>query len=182
MAPKTKEAVIAELKAKGIEFDEDAKYSSLCKLLKEANMRMPVENDVLTDLPIVEERTLTHSSVRFQLPDDLIKRARKIGFTDEQIASYADAKALEAACDRIKPQVTPQPPPKKRQIFKPFPEKPKGEPAQAVCTSQITTLRAAHVIRAGYDQSNMEMFCRQHNPKIFPESICNRKCQRITHT
>lgn len=104
------------------------------------------------------------------LPPELIERAKKVGFTDEQIASYTDPEALEMACNRIKPQTTPQPQ-KKRQIFRPFKEKPKGKPAKATCISEISARRAAHVIRAGYDQSNMEVFCRQYKPKILPESI-----------
>jgi len=106
------------------------------------------------------------------LPAALIERAKKIGFSDEQIAAYTDPEALEMACNRIKPQVTAPPPKKKkRQIFRPFKDKPKGKPAQATCISEINTIRAAHVIRAGYDESNMGVFCRQHKPKILPESI-----------
>jgi len=106
------------------------------------------------------------------IPATLIERAKKIGFSDEQIAAYTDPEALEMACNRIKPQVTAPPPKKKkRQIFRPFKDKPKGKPAQATCISEINTIRAAHVIRAGYDESNMGVFCRQHKPKILPESI-----------
>ena len=122
--------------------------------------------------PVIEPKIgVEKAKVAGEVPAELIERAIKIGFTDEQINSYIDPEALEMACSRIKPQATPQPPPKKRQIFRPFKEKPKGKPAKATCISEISTLRAAHVIRAGYDQSNMEVFCRQHKPKILPESI-----------
>lgn len=171
MAPKTKEAIIAELKAKGIEFDENAKYNDLYKLLQS----QPVKEPVLD----IAGRSVPADMPPDGLPTELIERAKKIGFTKEQIAAYTDPKALEMACDRIKPQVNlPQPEimwPKKRQIFRPFREKPKGEPAQAICISEISVLRAANVIRAGYDESNMGVFCRRHNPKILPENI-----QRVT--
>lgn len=105
---------------------------------------------------------------------DLLKRAKSLGFTEEQITTYTDDAALKAACDRIKPQATPQPEPKPKprvSQLKIAPDKPKGKPARATCISKISVLRAAYVIRAGYDQSNMEVFCRQYKPKILSESI-----------
>ena len=103
------------------------------------------------------------------LPAELIERAKTIGLTDEQIATYgSDSAALETACNKLRPQATaiasPVLPPrkKKRQIFKPFKEEPKGEPAQITFTSTIEVYRAAHVNRAGFDDSNLGVFCRNN--------------------
>jgi len=174
MGRKPKAEVIAELIAKGIEFDENARYVELYRLLKVVKQNDDISGGNPSDLYI--DGTTGQIKSPPEVPPDglpiaLIERAKKVGFTDEQIATYTDSERLEMACNRIKPQTTPQPEPKKRQIYRPFREEPKGEPAQAVCTSQISTLRAENVVRAGYDESNMGVFCRQHNPKILPERI-----------
>lgn len=147
MPRKTRAKVIAELAAKGVEFDENANYEDLCKLLKEA--------------PVSESRT--------NLPAALIEWAKQIGFTEEQIATYTDPEKLRMACNRIKPRATPEPEVKARQIYKPFKDEPKGELVQAVFTSEITTIRAEHLVRAGYDDGNLGVFCRKE--KIRPETI-----------
>ena len=174
MARMKRESVIDELTEKGIQFDPQAKYADLWKLLKEQTHCPHCGADEVSELTegywpyACGCSSLAAHLPRF--PVQLVDRAKKIGFSDEQIATYTDPEKLEMACDRLKPQVKPLPPPKnKRQVFRPFKEQPKGEPAQAVFTSQISALRAANLIRAGYDDSNLGVFCRQH--KIRAESI-----------
>lgn len=188
MLRKTKEAVIAELKAKGIEFDENAKYNDLYKLNRfhSAKKEMPEKSilDVVKPVAPAEEEFAPVFPEKSDdilnkpiFPAALIERAKSVGFADEQIATYTDPKALEMACDRIRPQVTqhhPQPK-KKRQLYKPFRDEPKGEPAQATFTSEISVFRASNLVRASYDDSNLGVFCRQHRPKILMDSI-----QRVT--
>jgi hypothetical protein len=157
MSRRKKEDIVAELKTRGIEFDEDASYWDLWKLLTEPKPAAGTTSDT--------------GPLLARLPKELIERAKSIGFTDEQIGTYTDVEALERACNQIKPQATPHLPPKPRQIYKSFPDEPKGEPAQAVCTSQINTMRAAHVQRADYDEMNLQTFCRHHKPKIISETI-----------
>lgn len=158
MGRKTKKKVIAELKAKHIKFDENMKYNDLYKLLKmQPKKKKPEEHSKL----------LRQEAEDFIKDTDLIERAKKIGFTDEQIATYTDPEKLKMACDRLKPQVTPQP--KKRQIFKPFKDKPKGKKARATFETTISVKRAQAVIRAGYDNMILGDFLRKE--KIRPESV-----------
>ena len=181
MARKTKVAVIAELKARGIEFDENMKYEDLWKLLKNA---APVIDAAAEELPVPEPELdiignpIPVEAVELEEPekpvlgtisDELIERAKKIGFTDEQIATYNDAEKLEAACDLLKPQATPQPPPKKRQIFRPFKDKPKGERVKVDLTTEISVKRAQAVRRSDYDNMILGDFLRKK--KIRPENV-----------
>jgi len=147
MARQTKDSVIAELKIKGIEFDPQAKYDVLWDLLKE---KLPEPKAIL--------------------PEALIERAKNIGFTDEQISTYTDPTDLEMACNRLKPQATPQPAPKKpRPKYRIVADKPKGEPAVIKTTTTISVMRAQNVRRSDYDESLLWMFCRKN--KIKPEDI-----------
>jgi hypothetical protein len=227
-----KEALIAELRATNLEFDENAKYEDLWKLLtaqegqvlvvspddraeRLSEVREPFPPELVeragkigmsaeiidtyadaatlkaacdkispltTEEPearLGDERiTKAKPAPLDSFPPELVERAKSIGFSPEQIDTYTDPVSLRMACDQIKPQVTPHPPPEPesplgpRQPCKPK-EGPKGEPAQAVFTSTITTVRAEHLVRAGYDDGNLGAFLRQQ--KIRPETI-----QRVT--
>ena len=176
MARKTKVKVIEELRANGIEFDENGNYNDLCKLLKEKTC--PIipekdENEVLEDLPVIDDRRLTHSKVGgILLSSDIVKRAKNLGFTDEQIATYTDPVALKIACDQVKPQATLYSEPEKKVTHH---RRFVGEPAQAICVTEITEVRASHVPRCTYDEGQLGDFCRRE--RIAPDSI-----QKLTFT
>lgn len=46
----------------------------------------------------------------------LIQRAKKIGLSDEQIATYPDAESLKRKCDEISPRTNPDAQPKRGKI------------------------------------------------------------------
>lgn len=120
MARKPKAEVIAELRAKGVEFDENAKYGVLWKLLKTTK-----ENKQITAMLISTAETVGLTQAEIIACEDadalvtainnvadkkltpLKKRARKIGMSDAMIASYPDALALKRACDKISPKTNP---------------------------------------------------------------------------
>ncbi|MHC4387341.1 MAG: hypothetical protein ACYSX1_01905, partial [Planctomycetota bacterium] len=99
MARMTKEALIAELRARGIEFDPNAKYEDLWRLLKYEEAKVPVVSP--------DDRAERLSEVREPFPPELVERAKKIGMSPEMIDTYADAATLKAACDKISPQTNP---------------------------------------------------------------------------
>ena len=82
----------------------------------------------------------------------LKERAKKIGFSKEQIATYAEPEKLEAACNRLKPQ-TAEVPPKPRPKYRIVAEKPKGELTTIKMTTVISAMRAENVRRSDYDES-----------------------------
>ena len=132
MPVKTKAQLIVELTARGVKFNANDKYNDLSLLLKKA----PVST----------------------IPAEYIDRAKVLGMTDEQIATYSDPVILKMACDQIKPQATAysvekKPVPVRRQFT--------GEPAQATCVIEITETRATHVHRCNYDEGQLGDFCRR---------------------
>ena len=52
-------------------------------------------------------RTLRKEAEEFVKNTDLYERARKIGMSEEMIATYPDEASLKSACDRISPQTNP---------------------------------------------------------------------------
>jgi len=151
MARKTKVQVIEELQVKGIDFDENGKYNDLYALL--------MGTSTVKTTPTVK----TTSSIW----DNLIARAKEIGFTDEQIATYSDPAALKIACDQVRLQATAHESPLKK---KPVPyRRPVGVPSQATCTIEITDARANYVRRCTYDEGQLGDFCRRE--RIDPRSI-----------
>ncbi len=109
MARKTKEVVIAELTAKGIKFDENTRYNDLSKLLKNA---APEPDAAALKLSVPEKTAVADEEGNITVlstegypmfPTELVERAKKIGFTLEQIATYTDPEKLKMACDNIKP-------------------------------------------------------------------------------
>ena len=96
----------------------------------------------------------------------LIKRAKKLGMTDEQIATYTDSVALTMACSQIKPQATLHP---ELPVKKPVYRRPVGVPTQAAFVTVVTEARATHVSRSTYDEGQLSDFCCRE--KIDPRSI-----------
>ncbi len=110
-----------------------------------------------------------------QHPVELVKRARKIGLTTEQIETYTDSASLKMACDNIKPEVTPQPK-TKRPLFRRRggPNmRDKGTPAVTSFTTEISELRVRHVNRVDYDDRLMHDHLRRNK-------IDTRSIQKVT--
>lgn len=92
-----------------------------------------------------------------------LDRAKAVGLSPEQIATYTDEKALIAACNRIKPQATSYPP----VSVKPKPAPKKIEIAKESFSSVISLARSRHTSRTSYDegQINNYMVRNRINPK-----------------
>ena len=107
------------------------------------------------------------------LSPELVARAKKVGLSDEQIATYTDDVALKMICDQIKPQATAHPPiAKKKFVYR----RPVGVPAQAEIQTEITQARATHISRASYDEDQLGDACLRLN--IDPASITKLTFER----
>ena len=157
MAKMKKVEVIAKLKKLGVEVETD-NYKELCQLLRDTTGKQ-------TGVVHLEETTGS-----IDVPKALYDRARKIGWTDEQIAAFSDHTSLQMACQRVKPQATAQAEPKPKR--KPQPSM-KGEPASISFTSEISETRAVHVSRVTYDEMQMNDFIRKQRINL-------RSIQKVT--
>ena len=87
------------------------------------------------------------------LNPETVARAKKLGMSDEMIATYTDETVLFMACQNIKPQAT-------ATLEKPKQKKPHfrvvGKPLQETFNSEITERRAMHVSRVSYDEGAVE--------------------------
>ena len=107
------------------------------------------------------------------LPVDLVKRARKIGLVDEQIATYTDPATLKMACDNLKPQATAQPKFRRRPKA---PMRIEGVPTKIDFETEISEIREKHVNRVVYDERLMNDFLRKQ--RIDTRSIQNVEIKR----
>lgn len=102
MGRRKRQEIIDELNARGVEFDPDAMYWDLWKLLTKP-VQSPAE--------VIE-------SASSQFPAELVERARKIGMSPEMIATFPDETSLKNGCDRISPQTNPDYRPKQGVVPK----------------------------------------------------------------
>jgi hypothetical protein len=102
----------------------------------------------------------------------LLDRAKRIGMSPEQIATYTDEKALMAACNRIKPQATTYAP----VVKKPAPAPKKAEQFMDTFDSVISLARSHHTSRVNYDemQINSYMVRKRINPKQVETILISR--------
>lgn len=111
-----------------------------------------------TDYQLIDEDAQASFEKLRKAAPKIVKRAQKIGMSNEMISTYSDAAALQMACQVIKPQATSKPFFRKR----PPPEmRIKGEPANITFTSEITEARAGLVNRVTYDEGQMNDFLRR---------------------
>ncbi len=112
--------------------------------------------------------------IRIPIPDDLRARAKKIGFSDDQIRNYTDPEKLRQDCDQLAPMQTVDKP--RVQQIKIVADKPKGEPASATLTTEITEYRAKAVRRASYDEDRLNSHIQRHKIKNIQKVTFFRNC------
>ena len=112
--------------------------------------------------------------MRMPIPKKLRARAKRIGFSDEQIANYTDPERLAFDCNQIKPQQTVDKP-RVKQI-KIVADKPKGEPAQVRLDTEITEIRATHVRRCAYDEQILNSYVIRNRIKDIQKVTIVRDC------
>jgi len=102
-------------------------------------------------------------------------RAKTIGMSPEQIATYTEVEALIAACNRIKPQATTYPPPEKKPATSPK----KPEQVKMVFESVISLARSRYTSRASYDEIQINDFLVRNriNPKQIGAIVIRRNMQ-----
>ncbi len=109
-----------------------------------------------------------------EIGDALVERAKSAGFSSEQIATYSDPAQLEAACNRVKPQMNVDTAVKQRPVV--AYQEPEGKPVQAKLTTEITLARSQNVKRCDYDNMIMQSFIRREKitgiTKITIEQNC----------
>ncbi|KKL60828.1 hypothetical protein LCGC14_2201430 [marine sediment metagenome] len=145
MKMKTKDVIEALKKINGLEFDPKAKYSDLCKLLNDSKPKESKE-----DLRVKE----IHKKRGF--PGNVIRDAKKAGFTYEQIESFVDEEALNAAMYRIKPSLLAS----AGVITKPRPPKPPVEmeiKEPLKIHLEISPMRAKTRLRADDEQRAIDV-------------------------
>jgi len=104
--------------------------------------------------------------IKVIIPDDLLRRAEKIGMSPEQIATYTDPAALLMACNAIRPQATAHPAVEKKTIVKP---KLVGKTVTDSFYSVITEARSRYTSRVNYDEGQISTF--MHSNKINPNTV-----------
>lgn len=87
----------------------------------------------------------------------LVKRAKKIGFKQEQIDVFSTEKDLKEACDRLKPDMSTNLPATEKRVQPPAP-KIEGKPAVATVTIKLPVKRAQHVVRCTYEEQHLVSF------------------------
>ena len=92
-------------------------------------------------------------------------RAKTIGMSPEQIATYTDEKALVAACNRLKPQAT---------AYAPVEKKPAPAPKEVKVqidsfNSVILLARSRHTSRVNYDEMKINDYLTKN--RIHPKQV-----------
>ena len=141
----TKDQVIEKLnEIGGIEFDPEAKYNVLRKLLKDNTQAKP--------------KPLFNT-----IEKELKKRCKKVGLTKDQVNVFVDAAALVAHLDRISPETNPAARPQAGETPKPKTKKSKV-PAKVEFESKLEVSRST-VNRAQFDENNLQAKLREVNRK-----------------